>query len=186
MNEDYMFEDENDFDNNGNFSQDNQNFNGGSNNGYTGYNQGPMDQKEPIGMAIASFVLGIVSVVLFLIGINVITAIVGIVLGIIFIVTRTGKRGKVFAWIGVITSFLGIGLFIAAWTFMIANSANIAKTESELIEMFEEYDLEGDYQDIFGDDYLYENPNGDDLGNYFDGELTEDDWHPESPKDETF
>ena len=157
MNEDYMFEDE---DNNKESSQP-TNENSAENQGFNGAYDGPRygcleketaEDEETYGMAIASLVLGLISITLFLFGINILFSIIGLVLGIIFLCARKTK-GNGLAIAGIITSILSIVLFIGSWYFIFANIDNIANLEDDgqLEQVYEYY--YGDMLDDMMQDY---------------------------------
>ena len=98
---------------------------------------------QPIGMAVASLVLGVLSLIFFLIGLNLVGAIVSIILGIIFIATRRGKAGKRLAVIGIITSIISIVLFFASMSYMLTNTKGILALENDILSI---YDANGLYQ----------------------------------------
>ncbi|MCR4830274.1 MAG: DUF4190 domain-containing protein [Pseudobutyrivibrio sp.] len=112
------------------------------------------EDRETIGIAIGSFVLGVLSLVFFLIGINFISAIISIVLGIIYLVSSKEKRGKGLAITGIVTSILGMVLCIAAWAFIFSNAANIRVLTNDVEGMEKWYE----YYGIEGDDYYEESP----------------------------
>ena len=162
MNEDYMFEDEEQY-----IRKDYE------------VNQPPKEQS--MGPAIFSLVLGIIALVFFLLGINIIFAIASVVLGIISLTVFKNKRGKIFAISGILTSVISVGMFIFSWAFIFSNSENIAKIADDPSTMELFYDYYGiTMDDIYGDDYdyIFENPDGDDLSNMFDGIIDEDE-HPD-------
>ncbi len=107
---------------------------------------------QPIGMAVASLVLGVLSLIFFLAGLNLIGAIVSIILGIIFIATKRGKAGKNLAVIGIITSIISIVLFFGSITYLLTNSKGIMAIENDILSL---YDANGYYQ-VVPDDMLDE------------------------------
>ncbi|SEA30894.1 protein of unknown function [Pseudobutyrivibrio sp. ACV-2] len=94
-------------------------------------------RPENYGLAIASMILGIFSLVFFLFGINFLTAIAGTILGIIFLVTSMqthSSKGRGMAITGIITSVLSIALFIGSIAYIMHNSDNIVRMfESEFL-----------------------------------------------------
>jgi ABC-type Fe3+-siderophore transport system permease subunit len=98
---------------------------------------------QPIGMAVASLVLGLLSLVFFLVGLNLVGAIISIILGIIFIATRRGQAGKRLAVIGIITSIISIVLFFGSMSYMLSNSKGILALEKDILSL---YDANGLYQ----------------------------------------
>ena len=107
---------------------------------------------QPIGMAVASLVLGVLSLIFFLAGLNLIGAIVSIILGIIFIATKRGKAGKNLAVIGIITSIISIVMFFGSISYLLANSKGIMAIENDILSL---YDANGYYQ-VVPDDMLDE------------------------------
>jgi len=79
------------------------------------------EEKQSIGLAVASFVLGTISLLIFSLGINLEIGVVAIILGAIFIRRNKGCRGKGLAWLGIGFSILSIGLFIWAVLMLSAN-----------------------------------------------------------------
>ncbi len=95
------------------------------------YEEKIYEGKQSIGLAVASFVLGVFSLLIFSLGINLEIGVVSIILGAIFIAKNKGCRGKGLAWLGIGLSILSIGLFI--WTVLML-SAN--KNATRVIEDF--------------------------------------------------
>lgn len=199
MNNDYMFEDEDNQETKDyegphyqqNFSETYQQE--GQYNGprYSYVEPGYIPPKDGLGMAVVSMVLGIISLVFFLMGINIIGAIIAIVLGIVYLVKSRNQLGRVFSIVGIVTSVLGIVCCIAAWSFIFSNIDGLANLENDTEGMQEWYDfygLDGLYDDLEpyedGDEYIYEEPDGDDLDSLFDG-IVGDDEHPEVDLDDT-
>ena len=79
------------------------------------------EEKQSIGLAVASFVLGVLSLLIFSLGINLEIGVVAIILGAIFIRRNKGCRGKGLAWLGIGFSILSVGLFIWAVLMLSAN-----------------------------------------------------------------
>ncbi len=133
MGNDYMFEDENE-----QYRQQ----------AYY-YQQPP--KKADNGLAIASLVLGIIALLLFLSFFNILLALVSIVLGGIYLSQAKGQKGSQgLAIAGIITSVLSVVLCGACYGFIIANIANIYDASEDLIQYYEEYDE--DYFDNYLDD----------------------------------
>lgn len=89
---------------------------------YTPYNANPSDKK---GMAIASMILGIVSVCICCFWyIAIFTAIIGLVLGIVSMKKNEGGRGMAIA--GIITSIVAIAaiIFVIIYVFVILGTAS--------------------------------------------------------------
>lgn len=119
-----------------------------------GYNQPASSGK---GMAIASMVLGLISLVLFCTGINIITAILAIVFGIIHLVKQKQNHGMAVA--GIVTAVVGILAFVTYWL-LIIHAAGRTSGPDEFLRRYE-YQFDGemkapdDYQDL--EDYLQHN-----------------------------
>lgn len=67
--------------------------------------------EEPAGFAIASLVLGIISLVISCLGINIITGILALIFGIIHMVKYNTRRGMAIA--GIVLGAISIVIFIA-------------------------------------------------------------------------
>ena len=112
------------------------------------YNQRPAD---------ASMVLGLISLVLFCTGINIITAILSIVFGIIHLVKQKQNHGMAVA--GIVTAVVGILAFVTYWL-LIIHAAGRTSGPDEFLRRYE-YQFDGemnapdDYQDL--EDYLQHN-----------------------------
>lgn len=202
MNNDYMFEDEDNMDYKSNQTQENQQnqqfgFDNGNQSGqYTGPKYSYIDpgykpKSDGLGIAVASMVLGIISFVLFLCGINIIASIISIILGIVFLVRSSDKLGRIFSITGIVTSVLGIVCCIAAWNFIFSNVdgiLNLANDKDGMEKWYGYYGIDGIYDDLepYDDEnnYIFDDPNGDDLNNLFDGKIGEDE-HPEVDFDDT-
>ena len=141
MNNDYMFEDEDNI-----------------NNSYTySYSyQEPEAPKPRLGTAIASMVLGIIAFVFFLFGLNIPLAILSIILGITFLAKRT-KEGRGFAIAGICTAILSIVLFISSWVYIFSNINNILVLEDDVLDMFNYYEQSPISPSPFDDDIDWDN-----------------------------
>ena len=124
------------------------------------YNQRQADNRkeEPgKGFAVASMVLGLISLVLFCTGINIITAILAIVFGIIHLVKQKQNHGMAVA--GIVTAVVGILAFVTYWL-LIIHAAGRTSGPDEFLRRYE-YQFDGemkapdDYQDL--EDYLQHN-----------------------------
>ncbi|MBP3262186.1 hypothetical protein [Pseudobutyrivibrio sp.] len=200
MNNDYMFEDEDNMDFKSQESEQNQqnnaNFAGEQYGQYTGpkysyQDPGYKPESDGLGMAVVSMVLGVGSIMFFILGINIICSIISIILGIVFLAKSSNKLGRIFSITGIITAVLGIVCCIAAWSFIFSNADNIAGLADDkdgMEEWYEYYGLDGMYNDIapYDDDnnYIFEDPDGDDLSNLFDGKIDKDE-HPDVDFDDT-
>lgn len=135
MNNDYMFEDDENkttdtsddysYYNNSDYSNPDfaNAYYGNSGNSNPGQGEAkPPKSKSGNGLAIASMVLGIVSVVLFCTCFNVLTAIAAAVTGIIFLAAfNTGKKGdKAMAISGIVMAVVSIIAFIVSWCIIVS------------------------------------------------------------------
>ena len=148
MNNDYMFEEEE----NDRYQEYQE-----PEYGYTGPRYSRTEEeyrakKESMGPAIASLILGILSLIFFLIGINIVAAIIAIVLGIVYLATSRTKKGKGMAIAGITTAALGIVCCIGAWAFIISNADHIAVLGNDVEGMQEWYDFYGLDDNYFNDD----------------------------------
>jgi len=109
------------------------------NNSYAYYSQQAQYTQPEAGkgMAVTSFVLGLLSLVFFLSGLNVIAGIVSIILGAIFVASKRNKKANGYAIVGIIASVISICLFIASWTYVFSNMDNIAEVSKELLNTIE-------------------------------------------------
>lgn len=134
--------------------------NGAQQNGYQQYNNGqqvpPYGYKEPErkGFAIASLVLGILSLVFCCLGGGVL-GIVGLILGILSLVKKESKMGMAIA--GIITSSFGIIYGIAMLIYYVMMFGYLAENMDDIVasEMEDVYEIEesyGDFEDE-ADDY---------------------------------
>jgi hypothetical protein len=120
------------------------------------------------GLAIASLIIGIVSLVFFLFLLNIVSAIIAIILGFVFIGgTKAGQKGRGLAKAGIITSILSIVLCIGSYVLIFQNAGNITKMmENEFKSnnsQFHYYESDGedpfkDFDDIEDFYRFYENP----------------------------
>lgn len=122
--------------------------------------QRPADnrKKEPgNGFAVASMVLGLISLVLFCTGINIITAILAIIFGIVHLTKHRPEKGM--AIVGIITGSFGIIAFVIYWVLIIHAAGKVSGPDDFLRQY--EYRFDGemkapeDYQDL--EDYLQHN-----------------------------
>ena len=200
MNNDYMFEDEDNMDfksqESGQNQQNNANFAGEQYGQYTGpkysyQDPGYKSESDGLGMAVVSMVLGVGSIMFFILGINIIGSIISIILGIVFLAKSSNKLGRIFSITGIITAVLGIVCCIAAWSFIFSNADNIAALADDkdgMEKWYDYYGIEGFYDDMQpyedGNDFIFEDPDGDDLSNLFDGKIDKDE-HPDVDFDDT-
>ncbi|MBR6760858.1 MAG: DUF4190 domain-containing protein [Oscillospiraceae bacterium] len=125
--------------------------------------------KQPISFAVAAFILGLVSLIGICCGINVITAPLALICGIIALAKKQGGVGMSLA--GVITAglslLLSVVLLFSCWD-MIEHADEIANDYTHLIverdEIFPEYEETGELPD-FLTKYL-ESPYSDFFGKY--------------------
>ena len=103
------------------------------------------------GIAVASLVMGIVSLVFFLFLLNIVTAIIAIVFGIIFLgSSNSGEKGRGCAAAGIAASILSIVLCIGSYIIIFQNSDNISNMmENELRNNNSQFHY---YEDFNGDD----------------------------------
>ncbi len=119
-----------------------------------GNGQNGNDVAVNYGLAVTSLVLGIVSVVFFFFGINILTAIVSITLAIIFLVSNSGrgvKKGRSLAIWGIITSILSLVMFVISWVFIFSNINNMVNMFDDYMDspgLYYEYNFDGDEGDI--------------------------------------
>ena len=99
------------------------------------------------GLAIAALVLGLVSLVFFLLGLNIFTGLLAIILSIIYLVTHKGKEGKVMATIGLISAVLSIALLLISWTLIFSNAEGLMPVYFEMLEKYG-VDIESQYPDF--------------------------------------
>ncbi len=141
---------------------------GGYNSDYT-YTQGQQPQqkakKSGNGYAVASMILGIVTLVFFCSCINIVTGILALIFGIIHL-TSYGKDGKGMAIAGLITSALGLIALVVCYVLIFSNSVNLSNMSDFPYELYEEYQYPEDllddlnYQDFQMDPFY---PDGDSL-----------------------
>lgn len=106
---------------------------------YTTYGGQPEKQKgESIGFGIASMILGIVALIFFCTGCNILFAILAIVFGIVQLVKN---KQKAFAITGIITAGLSMLLFIMLYVMMVISAGTS--------------DYYDDYYDNYYDGYGY-------------------------------
>lgn len=148
MNEDYMFEDEDNTSETGSNSSDSSE----SNERYayefdrsyfdiphSTYTQSAEVRRRPgKGIAIASFVLGVFSMVFFLFGFNLITGLLALILGIFYLLNK-GQELRGFAIAGIVTTAISVALFTGSWIHIMGNTKHILTMEQEMLDMFESY-----------------------------------------------
>ena len=128
---------------------------------------GASGKKLSIGLGIASMVLGIVSLLCFCSGLNIITGIIAIILGIVQIVTCE-KKGMAIA--GITTAAISIALCIGCYAYIFSNSHFMRMIENEMLNEFGSDDIQDfiqKYQD--GDDFEYYIDSHPEDGDYQDG-----------------
>lgn len=134
-----------------------QNVNAQEQNPYgNGPKYGATGKKLSIGLGIASMVLGIVSLLCFCSGLNIITGIIAIVLGIVQIVTCE-KKGMAIA--GIVTAAISIALCIGCYAYIFSNSHFVRMIENEMMNEFNSDDIQ---------DFIQKYQNGDDFEYYID------------------
>ena len=129
----------------------------GNPNSYTGGGYGaatgPNGKKMGTGFAVASLILGIASLVLFCSCMNVFTAILAIIFGVIQLVSY--EEGKGMAIAGIVTSALSIVFLVVFWALALTSSGVSDILESDdFLENYQEY-LDDDYDD-FDEDYDFD------------------------------
>lgn len=107
------------------------------------YGQYEKDPKESTGFGIASLVLGIIAVVLFCTGCNILLAVLAIIFGIIQLV-RSNYKGMAIG--GIITGGLSIVFFIIYW--IIVGGAAISYDDI-YDKYYYNYDSYNDYGDLY-------------------------------------
>jgi hypothetical protein len=115
------------------------------------------ENPDGMGLAIFSMVLGILSLLFFIIGLNIISGIAAIVLGIISVATCSSSLAKKFSITGIVTAALSLVLFGFAWSFMLNNVDNLMVLEDDTEGLESIYELYGIGEDDFYD-YLEEYP----------------------------
>ncbi len=141
-NNEHMFEDETE-QNNGNpyggsnqYNQYSYNSNPYTNgNGQTGPQVGPNGKKLSIGFGVASLVLGIISLLCFCSGVNIIFAILAIIFGLIQILTCE-KKGLAIG--GIVTAAISVLLLIITWGLLFTNAAFMEMMQDEIENNFED------------------------------------------------
>lgn len=169
MNNDYMFEDE---DNLKKGSYD------GSQYEYQYYDMNSNQAPKSIALAVFSFAIGVVSLIFFITGLNIVGAIISIVLAIIFLASYKQRRGKAFAITGIVTSVLSICFFFFSWVFILSNAENIAELANDtegLQFLYDYYGISEDdvYRDILEEYEMYDTPADDNI--FENNELNMDD-----------
>lgn len=120
------------------------NYNSQYNQNYRPNGPVPNGKKKGTGFAVASLVLGIISLVLFCSCINMVTAIIAIIFGIVHLASYDLSQGKHMAIAGIITAAISIILFIGIWTWISSNS-NLDNMTNSM------YDFYYGTEDIFND-----------------------------------
>ncbi len=110
--------------------------------------------KSSNGLAIASMVLGIISVVFFCSCFNIITAIAALVTGILFLaVFNTGKKGdKGMAISGIVMAIISVVALIVSW-FFIFSAAYSPELINDIDEIYNGSESDEDSQKLI-EDYL--------------------------------
>lgn len=95
--------------------------------------------EEPAGFAIASLVLGIISLLISCMGINIITGILAVVFGIIHMVKYSTRRGMAIAGIvlGVISVVIFVGLVILGVA-MFTSNPDIMQDYSQFLNQMDQ------------------------------------------------
>lgn len=108
--------------------------------------------RNDMGVAITSFVLGIVSLVFFVSFINGVTAILAIILAIMFLVKNRGQQGKAFAITGLLTGIASIALLVISLLAVASNISHVIPLYNDTIKT---YGLEDEYPLIEIEDGVY-------------------------------
>ena len=119
------------------------------------YMQEATRKKEGIGLAVASMVLGIISLVLFCIFLNVILAVLAVVFALVHLISGK-KRGRGMAVTGIVTSVASIVLLVLFCNSMIRMISSSGWSIKDIQDgTFYEDMLEelygDDWQDVIGD-----------------------------------
>ncbi|MFV0465009.1 MAG: DUF4190 domain-containing protein [Lachnospiraceae bacterium] len=119
---------------------------------YAQQNRPPVqNMNQGNGFAIASMVLGIVSLVLFCTCLNFATAMLAVVFGIIHLTKKGAKRGMAIA--GLITAGLSILFGLVFWILLLVNGAIFSTMSDTMWNDIYQYEQEFDYENpIFEDD----------------------------------
>lgn len=104
-------------------------------NGQTGPQVGPNGKKLNVGFGVASLVLGIISLLCFCSGVNVILAILAIVFGVIQILTCE-KKGMAIG--GIVTAVISVVLLVITWGLLFSNAAFMDMMQEEMQNNFED------------------------------------------------
>ena len=96
---------------------------------------GPNGKKLGVGFGVASLVLGIISLLCFCSGVNVILAILAIVFGVIQIVTCE-KKGMAIG--GIATAVISVVLLVITWGLLFSNAAFMDMMQEEMQNNFED------------------------------------------------
>ena len=136
-NNEHMFEDETGRNTAGDGNQYNQYSytNNPYTNGQTGPQVGPNGKKLSVGFGVASLVLGIISLLCFCSGINIILAILAIVFGLIQIITCE-KKGLAIG--GIVTAVISVLLLIITWGLLFTNASFMDMMQDEIQNNFED------------------------------------------------
>ena len=138
MNEEYYYSE--------NFNENNTNF-----------RQEQNLRPQNYGLLVPAFVLGLASLVFFLFGLNLITAIVAIVLSVMFLAANAGtgnKKGRGMAIIALVSSVLSIIMFIGSWALIVRNLDNLDDMFSDYLgnpELYYEYNSGDDFDDFYNE-----------------------------------
>ena len=130
-------------------------------------NNATSGKKQGVGLGIVSMILGIISLLCFCSGLNVITGVIAIVFGIVQIVTCE-KKGMAIA--GIVTAAISIVLCIGCYALIFSNHHFIQMIEEEVVDGFDDdqniQDFIQKYQN--GDNFEYRIYTNPDDGNYQD------------------
>ncbi|MCR4568253.1 MAG: hypothetical protein K5769_09390 [Pseudobutyrivibrio sp.] len=125
MNEDYMFEEE--VDKNKEPEKTVNETTPEVRSGYY-YNQQPSNT----GMAIGSFVSGLLALLFFSVGVNLLVALISIALGIVFLTKTNEIQGRTLAKVGIVVSIISIILFVGSVIWILPNAENLTQMYDSL------------------------------------------------------
>ncbi len=137
-------------------------------------------RPQNYGLVITALIFGIISLVFFLFGLNIISAIVSVILAIIYLATCHSKKGIGMAVTAIVCSVLSVVLTICSWTIVFTNP-HIDTLFDDFIDQQGDYYLDDNMQDFFNE---YEGGGYFDP-NYFDDIPDKDDWRSDYDLDDT-
>ncbi len=90
-------------------------------------------RPENYGLVIVACIMGVISLVFFLFGINIFSSIVAIVLACIYLATSNSSKGRGLAITAIVTSVLSIVLCIGSWMLVFTNIDNLESLVDDII-----------------------------------------------------